>query len=65
MRTNVVIDDRLMEEAFRLSRYKTKKDLIRAALFEFVQNRKKMNLKKLRGKIEFTEEYDYKAMRKS
>lgn len=65
MRTNVVIDDRLIEEAFRLSKHKTKKDLIRAALSEFIQNRKKMNLKKLRGKIEFADNYDYKKMRNS
>ncbi len=46
MRTNVVIDDRLIEEAFALTRLKTKRDLIKTALQELIVNRKKMYLRK-------------------
>ena len=58
MRTNVVIDDRLIEEAFKISKIKTKKELINTAIREFIQNRKRLNLKKIRGKIKFAEDYN-------
>jgi Arc/MetJ family transcription regulator len=65
MRTNVVLNDELMEEAFKYSQtVSTKKELIEVALREYVNNRKRKNLKELKGKIKFREDYDYKAMRK-
>ena len=63
MRTNVVIDDRLIDEALKLSKIKTKREVIQKALEEFVRNKKKLDLKQLRGKIEFAEDYDHKKMR--
>mgnify|MGYP001769106810 CR=1 FL=1 len=64
MRTNVVLDDSLIEEAFKYAdSIRTKKDLIEAALKEFVKNRKMKNLRDLKGKIKFTDGYDYKKMR--
>ena len=63
MRTNVVIDDRLIDEALRLSKIKTKKEVIQKALEEFVRNRKRLDLKQLKGKIKFVEGYDYKKLR--
>lgn len=63
MRTNVVIEDHLINEAFRLTKLKTKKELIKTALEELIQNRKKMDLRKIRGKINFNDDYDYKSMR--
>ena len=63
MRTNIVIDDRLMKEALRLSRYKTKKELIQKALEEFIQNRKRRDLRELKGKVHFNDKYDYKELR--
>ncbi len=53
MRTNVVIDDRLLAEAMRLSSLKTKRGLIEKAIHEFVENRKRLDLRKLKGKIAF------------
>jgi Arc/MetJ family transcription regulator len=44
MRTNVVIDDGLIDEALRLSKIKTKREVIHKALEEFVRNRKKLDL---------------------
>lgn len=64
MRTNVVIDDHLITEAFKLTKLKTKKDLIRTALQELIENRKKMDLRKIKGKINFRDDYDYKEMRR-
>ncbi|UCE22290.1 MAG: type II toxin-antitoxin system VapB family antitoxin [Candidatus Aminicenantes bacterium] len=63
MRTNVVIDDKLIQEALRLSKLKTKKEIIHKALEEFIQNRKRLDLREVRGKIRFAEGYDYKKMR--
>jgi Arc/MetJ family transcription regulator len=63
MRTNIVLDDSLIKEALKLSRVKTKKELVNQALKEFVENRKRLNLMDLSGKIEFTKNYNYKAVR--
>ncbi len=64
MRTNVVLDDNLIEEAFKYAdSIRTKKDLIEVALKEFVKNRKMKNLRDLKGKIKFADGYDYKKMR--
>jgi Arc/MetJ family transcription regulator len=63
MRTNIDIDDALLKQAFRFSQAKTKKELIHQALKEFVENRRRLNLSELEGKIEFVDEYDYKSMR--
>ena len=63
MRTNIEIDDKLMEEAFRLANVKTKKELVHLALKEFIKAKKKKDLLELSGKIQFHEGYDYKSMR--
>lgn len=63
MRTNIDLDDGLIEEALRLTGVKTKKELIHQALKEFVENRRRLNLLNLEGKIEFAEGYDHKRMR--
>jgi len=64
MRTNIVIDDDLMEEVLRLSGAKTKRDAVHKALEEFVAGRKRRDLKEIGGKIEFAAGYDYKKMRR-
>lgn len=63
MRTNIVLDERLVKKAMKLSRTKTKKELVNQALKEFVENRKRLNLMDLAGKIEFAKDYNYKALR--
>lgn len=64
MRTNIVLDDALVDEAFRLADdIRTKRELLDTALREFVNVRKARNLKELKGKIAFAEGYDHKAMR--
>lgn len=64
MKTNIILDDDLVEEAFQYAKHiTTKKMLIHEALQEYVANRKRKNLKDLRGKIQFRDDYDYKSMR--
>lgn len=64
MRTNIVLDDRLLNEALKYSKTHTKKDLIHEALKEFVESHKRKDLRELKGKIEFREGYDYKKLRR-
>ena len=64
MRTNIVLDDNLVDEAFKYANeIHTKKELIEVALREFVNSRKMKNIKDLKGKIAFADDYDYKKMR--
>ena len=51
MRTNIVIDDDLMDEALKVSRLKTKKDAVEEGLKLLVQRKKQENIKDLRGKL--------------
>ena len=64
MRTNIVIDDDLLHEAFPVSDARTKKDLIHEALTEFVRIKKRKDLTELAGSIKFYKKYDHKKMRK-
>ena len=63
MPTNLAIDDQLIEEARKLSGLKTKKEVVTAALKEYVQRRKQIKIINMFGKIDFDPEYDYKAQR--
>ncbi len=63
VRTNIVLDDELVEEAFRHSDAKTKRELVDRALREFVENHKRKDIRELRGKISFHPGYDYKKLR--
>lgn len=54
MRTNVVIDDDLMDEALKVSRLKTKKDAVEEGLKLLVQRKKQENIKDLRGKLHWS-----------
>jgi Arc/MetJ family transcription regulator len=64
MRTNVLLDDNLLNKAFKHSRAKTKKELIHEALRELISARQRLDLRDLRGKIAFTDGYDHKKMRR-
>jgi len=61
MRTNIVIDDDLMNEAMLLSRIKTKKAVVETGLKLLVQMKKQEQLKRLRGKLKW--DGDLNAMR--
>ncbi len=63
MRTNIVLDEELVEEAQALSHIKTKRELIDKALREFVMHRKRLDLREIKGIRELQEDYDYKATR--
>jgi Arc/MetJ family transcription regulator len=64
MRTNIVIDDELLTEAFSVSTAKTKKDLIHEALKEFIRLKKRKDLTELAGAVRFHMNYNHKKLRK-
>jgi predicted nucleic acid-binding protein/Arc/MetJ family transcription regulator len=45
VRTNIVLDDELVEEAFELANVKTKRELVDLALREFVANRRRRDIR--------------------
>ena len=52
MRTNIVIDDRLMQEAMRDAGLTTKRAVVEAGLRLLVQVKAQSGVRRLRGKIE-------------
>jgi len=63
MPTNLAIDDRLIEQAKKLGRHRTKKDAVTAALDEYIQRRKQQDILPLFGSIEYEANYDHKKER--
>lgn len=58
MRTNVVIDDNLMESALKVSGLRTKKDAIEEGLKLLVQLKGQQELRGFRGKLKWTGSLD-------
>ena len=53
MRTNIIINDSLMDEAMRLSGLKTKKETVETALKLLVQVRKQAAIRKAKGTLQW------------
>lgn len=53
MRTNVVIEDRLMEAALKLSGFRTKKEAIEAGLKLLVKFNRQEKIKDFRGRLKW------------
>ncbi len=53
MRTNIEIDDDLMNKALKYSKLKTKKEIINDALNEYVKYQMRIKLLSLQGKVEW------------
>jgi Arc/MetJ family transcription regulator len=51
MRTNIVIDDKLMKAALRVSGAKTKREAVELGLQTLVRLKQQENIRQLRGKI--------------
>ena len=64
MRTNIVLDDALVNEAFALTGVHTKNELVNLALKELIAQRRKKDLLDLAGKLEFVDGFDHKSLRK-
>lgn len=58
MRTNIVIDDTLMNDAKRISGFQTKKETIESALKLLIKVRSQSYIKKYRGKLKWQGDLD-------
>ena len=51
MPTNLALDDRLIKEAQKLGRHRTKKEAVTTALSEYIQRRKQRRILSLFGAV--------------
>ncbi|MDE0240628.1 MAG: type II toxin-antitoxin system VapB family antitoxin [bacterium] len=65
MRTNIVMDDGLVERAFALTGLRTKRELVHLALSELVRRRQKKDLFDLVGKVKLRSDFDLEEIRRS
>jgi hypothetical protein len=63
MATNLKIDDRLLAQAQKVGRFRTKKETVNEALAEFVRRRVQQDIVKLFGTVDFTPGFDHKKLR--
>jgi Arc/MetJ family transcription regulator len=64
MATNLALDDKLIAAAVQAGGHKTKKAAVTAALTEYVRSRRRRNILKWRGQVDYFADYDYKALRR-
>lgn len=62
MRTNIVIDDRLMQETLRATGLKTKREAVELGLQTLLRLNKQAKIRRLRGKLHWQGDLD--AMRR-
>jgi Arc/MetJ family transcription regulator len=65
MQITLNLDESLLAEALQLTKFTTQEELMNLALKELVSSRRKKNLLDLAGQIQFTEDFDHKAMRET
>ncbi len=61
MRTNIVIDDELMDETLRVTGLKTKREAVELGLRTLLQLRRQAQIRHFRGKLDWQGDLD--AMR--
>ena len=61
MRTNIVIDDRLMRDALRATGLKTKREAVEEGLRTLIRLRRQAGIRRFRGKLDW--QGDLNAMR--
>ncbi len=63
MRTNIVLDDDLVDEAMHFSHVKTKREVVDLALQELVARYRQRQLKRLKGRQLIDDDYDDRRVR--
>ena len=58
MRTNIDLDEKLVNRGLKLSGLRTKKDLVNMALREFLRRKDQKKILELRGKISWKGDLD-------
>jgi len=64
MRTNIVIDDELMENALKASGLTTKKDVVEQGLKLLIKRNQQQEIRSLRGKVKWEGDLDEMRGRK-
>ena len=65
MRTNIDIDDRLMEEAMKSSGARTKRAAVEAGLRLLIQTRAQVSIRRLRGKVKWEDDLERSRLGRS
>lgn len=63
MTTYISIDDKLVNDAVKAGKHKTKKEAVNASLKEYVRSFRGQKIKSLFGTIEYNPHYNYKKQR--
>lgn len=63
MRTNIVLDEKLVARAMKLAQVRTKREAVHVALQEFVRNRARPDVRDLYGLGGLDPAYDHKKLR--
>lgn len=58
MRTNIVIDDQLMQETLRLTQLKTKREVVDLGLRTLLRLRRQEEIRRFRGKLDWQGDLD-------
>jgi|TARA_B110000263_G_C15272496_1_gene494209 Arc/MetJ family transcription regulator len=58
MRTNIVIDDKLMDDALKITGYKTKKEAVEQGLKLLVVRGEQQKIRALKGKLQWEGDLD-------
>jgi Arc/MetJ family transcription regulator len=65
MRTNIVLDDELIEQAMRLAKVRTKREAVDLALRDFIARRKQRDILALAGEGLIAPDYDVRKVRRT
>lgn len=65
MQITLNLDESLLNEAFQLTNLTSQEELVNLALQELVRSRRQKNLLDLAGQIQFTKDFDHKALRET
>lgn len=63
MATNLQIEDRLITQAVKLGRHRTKKAAVTQALTDYIHHLEQEKVLSLFGSVDYVQGYDYKKQR--
>ena len=63
MATNLQIEDRLITQAVKLGRHRTKKEAVTQALTDYIHHLEQENVLSMFGSVDYVQEHDYKKQR--
>ena len=63
MATNLQIEDRLITQAVKLGRHRTKKEAVTQALTDYIHHLEQENVLSLFGSVDYVQGYNYKKQR--